>query len=92
MTIKKYQIDLNESKSKSTQKELIAPNKMPVRVTINKDTGEVQRELIGQRKVGEETKIYSAPEHYPRRTNEFGFLDEFEGRFDNWMNKSEEEK
>jgi len=92
MTLKKYEINMNENKTKNTQSEQVVPSKLPVRVTIDADTGKIKRELIAERKPMEETKKYFAPEHYPKKTNEFGFLNEFGEKVDNWLSKSKKNK
>lgn len=90
MTIKKYTIDENKQKNWSANKELVVPAKSPQIISLPKSDG--QGNYVMQRKVGEETKKYSAPEHYPKKSKYFGHPEEFERKFDEWMSKSQKKK
>jgi len=87
MTVKKYQIDANDSKDKNTQREMIVPQKVPAVINIQKPDGTTG---VVQKKAGEETKIYSAPEHYPKKSKHFGHPEDFQRKFNEWMAKSKE--
>jgi hypothetical protein len=86
MTVKKYTIDENAQKKWNSQNELVVPAKAPQVISLPKPDGKGNYQM--QRKVGEETKIYSAPEHYPKKSKHFGHPEEFERKFDKWMGKS----
>lgn len=88
--LKKYKIDGNKQKDWNSQAELVVPQKAPQVVSIPKQDG--TGNYVMQRKVGEETKKYAAPEHYPRKSKHFGHPEEFERKLDEWMAKSQKPK
>ena len=90
MTVKKYKIDGNIQKKWNSQNELVVPAKSPQVINLPKPDGKGDYQI--QRKVGEETKVYSAPEHYPKKSKHFGHPEEFERKFDSWMNKNQKKR